>query len=207
MPERSEKSYECLKKYPDTTAVSFSIDAFDDKYHLLKEHSAVVSEQHVYTFQNSGNIPAPSRAFYKYVMETFGPLNDDCPTEDELISFRSLLLGKNRFFPDHMVQYRKHVGSSSNPCNFGKFPLEGILKQQNADMLKAVKLGLITEKQRAEKYRQLCDDIAVRNKYRKYIASRKVGDFIDLILFHKVRFRRKLSIIKEHIVFLKDQRV
>lgn len=152
-PERTEESFRYLSEHPEVTALPFSVDAIDEKGVALIEHSATVNEMHSYTFEKGGgNIPAPSRAFYKSVLTVFGPLNDDCPTEDEVISFRSLMLGKNVFLPKHMVKYRKHSGSSSNPEKFSRFPLEKILKQQDNDMKKGIELGLITEEQRKDTY-------------------------------------------------------
>ena len=204
-PERSQKYYEYFVKYPEITALSFSVDAFDDAGEMLKEHSAVVEKIHEYTFMGGGNIPAPSRAFYKQVMEVFGPLNEDCPTEDELISFRALMLGKNMFFPEHMVSYRKHKGSCSNPENFAKFPLDKILKQQNDDMLKAIKLGYITEEQRIKKYNDLKEQKDIREKYRMYFSNRKIVDLIKLIIYPKVSLRLKLHYIKEHVEYIRKK--
>lgn len=197
-PERTEVSYEYLKNNPQCTAVSFGIDAIDEKGNFLKAHSASVDSLCTYNFEGGGNIPAPSRAFYKRVMTTFGALNDDCPTEDELISFRALMLGTNAFLPEHMVIYRKHSGSSSNPENFSKFPLEKILKQQDDDMRKAISLGLITEEQRLEKYKDLFKLMQIRKRYRKYFAGRKFTDLMRLVLYPKVSMRMKVHYIKEH---------
>lgn len=197
-PERAELSYEYLKKNPQCTAVSFGIDAIDEKGNVLKAHSASVDSISTYNFEGGGNIPAPSRAFYKRVMTTFGALNDDCPTEDELISFRALLLGTNAFLPEHMVLYRKHSGSSSNPENFSKFPLEKILKQQDDDMRKAISLGLITEEQRQRKYKGLYRAMKIRKRYRKYFAGRKITDLMRLVLYPKVSMRMKAHYVKEH---------
>ena len=201
-PERAEKTYEYFAKYSDVTALSFSIEAFDDTYNILKEHSVIVDKIQEYTFDGGGNIPAPSRAFLKQVMEIFGPLNEDCPTEDELISFRALMLGKNMFFPECMVRYRKHSGSSSNPENFKKFPLDNILKQQNDDMLKAIELGYITEEQRKTKYNILKQQKNIREKYRRYFASRRLIDLLKLLIYPKVSFRLKLHYIKEHVEYI-----
>lgn len=198
LPERTQLSYAYLSENPHVTAVSFSVDAIDMNGSILRNHSAVVDCIHTYDFKCGGNIPAPSRSFYKRVMEIFGPLSEECPTEDELISFRALLLGKNAFLPEHMVKYRKHMGSSSNPENFAKFPLDKILEQQERDMQKAVALGLIEEKDRSEKYAELVKGMEIRKRYRKYFASRSVSDLITLILFKKVSLRMKLHYIREH---------
>lgn len=202
MPERTEKSYEYLVSHPEVTALSFSMEAFDETGHVLENHSARVNEIHEYNFIGGGNIPAPSRCFYKKVMEVFGPLNDDCPTEDELISFRSLLLGKNVFLPECMVKYRKHKGSCSNPENFFKFPLEKILEQQDCDMKKAVQMQLIDNQMRIQKYKELEKGMEIRKRYRKYFASRKIKDLMRLVFFDKVSIPMKMHYLKEHGEYL-----
>ena len=200
-PERTMMSYEFLKSHPNMTAVSFSIEAIDEQGNFLQQHSAIVDEIHTYDFNSGGNIPAPSRCFYKKVMETFGPLNDDCPTEDELISFRSLLMGGNAFLPERMVKYRKHKGSSSNPENFDKFPLEKILKQQNDDMQKAVEMGLITKKIKETKYQRLAELMCVRKRYRTYFSSKSFWDLLKLISYRKVPIRTKFYYVKVHFQY------
>lgn len=202
-PERTEKSFLYFNEHPEVTALSFSIDAINEEGKILKEHSANVDEVHTYTFEKGGNIPAPSRAFYKKVLTIFGPLNDDCPTEDELISFRALMLGENAFLPEHMVQYRKHSGSSSNPENFAKFPLEKILKQQDDDMKKGIEQGLLTEEDRVKKYAALEKLTEIRKRYRVYFAKRKVIDLLRLICYHNVSLKMKLHYIREHVEYIR----
>ena len=201
-PERTQLSYDFLSTNPDFTAVSFSIEAVDSNNNVLNAHSAIVDEAHTYDFNTGGNIPAPSRAFYKNVMTIFGPLNDDCPTEDELISFRALLLGKNAFLPQCMVKYRKHEGSSSNPENFSKFPLEKILKQQNDDMRRAVDLGLISEEIRLSTYKTLERNMLIRRKYRTYYADRSWANLFRLVLYRKVSIKKKIHYFLEHMRYL-----
>ena len=201
IPERTDICVNYLLEHPDYTAVSMSMEAVDENGKRLETdlHDAKVSELKVLDFSTGGNIPAPSRAFYKKVMTSFGPLNDDCPTEDELITFRALMLGKNALLPQVGVYYRKHKGSNSNPEFFDRFPLEKILKQQNDDMLKAIDLGLITEEQRAQKYRKLEKAMHIRKRYRKYYADRSVKNLMALIKPHDVDLRAKLHYIKGHI--------
>lgn len=135
-------------------------------------------------------------------MTTFGPLNDDCPTEDELITFRSLMLGRNAFFPEHMVQYRKHSNSSSNPQNFTRFPLKLILKQMDDDMEKGIKMGLLTRKERNEIHNRIERGHCVRELYRKYFASRELSDLWVLIQSPLVSWRGKIHYLRQHIDWL-----
>lgn len=208
LPERTEKSLAFLNANPNFTACSFGIHAINEYGKFLPEHSAFVKELHTYEFNTNSvaNIPAPSRAFYKKTLTLFGPLNSDCPTEDELISFRSLLLGKNAFLPEIMVKYRKHANSSSNPKNFSKFPLEKILKQQNDDMINAVSMKLITESQRIELYKQLEKNMHIRKKYRVYFANRTFSSLLNLLLHKELTFKRRLSYIREHLIYLRNKK-
>ena len=135
-------------------------------------------------------------------MSEFGYLNEECPTEDELITFRALLMGKNGFLPQVSTYYRKHETSSSNPEFFNKFPLEKILEQHNDDMEKAVKMGLITEKQKQNKYEELYKNMIIRKRYRNYFKSRTVLSLFQLILPNDIRFKAKISYIKQHILYL-----
>lgn len=201
IPERTDICVNYLLEHPDYTTVSMSLEAVDENGQRLTTnlHDAVVAEEKHYDFTTGGNVPAPSRAFYKKVMTTFGPLNDDCPTEDELITFRALMLGKNAFLPQVGVYYRKHKGSNSNPEFFDRFPLEKILKQQNDDMLKAIEMGLISEEQRIQKYRQLEKAMNIRKRYRKYFADRSLKNLMALIKPNDISLRIKLHYIKEHI--------
>lgn len=135
-------------------------------------------------------------------MTTFGPLNNDCPTEDELITFRALMLGHNAFFPEHMVQYRKHSNSSSNSQNFARFPLNLILKQMDDDMEKGIKMGLITSEQRNDIHNKIERGHRVRELYRKYFASRKLSDLWILLQCPLVNWRAKIHYLRQYIEWL-----
>lgn len=131
-------------------------------------------------------------------MTVFGPLSDDCPTEDELITFRALMLGRNAFLPQVGVLYRKHSASSSNPGNFAKFPLEKILGQQFADMGKAIEAGLITPKQKEETKVALLKGMARRKIYRRYFAAPTFPNLLRLLTSPLFPLRTKCHFIIDH---------
>lgn len=197
-PERTQISYDFLSRNPDVTAVSLSMKSIDSNGMQNGTDDAYVDSIRLYDFNSGGNIPAPSRAFYKKVMTTYGPLSKDCPTEDELITWRALMLGKNAFLPDVGVFYRKHKGSSSNASNFDKFPLEKIFEQQVCDMDKAIELGLITSEQKDQKIQELKIGIERRTLYRKYFANPTIKNLLLLITNRIFSLRTKIHFVRDH---------
>lgn len=195
---RSLLSYDFLRKHPDVTAVSLGMKSIDSCGRKNATDDAFVDSVRYYDFSSGGNIPAPSRAFLRKVMTTFGPLNDDCPTEDELITWRALMLGKNVFLPDIGVLYRKHSNSSSNASNFDKFPLEKIFEQQVRDMDKAIELGLISIAQKEEKIILLREGMVRRKLYRRYFANRTLKNLLLLLKSDKFNLRAKIHFVTEH---------
>lgn len=198
LPERTELSYEFLHNHPDVTAVSLSLKSINSDGLKIGTDNACVESVKFYDFESGANIPAPSRAFYKKVMATFGPLSDDCPTEDELITTRALMLGKNAFIPNVGVYYRKHKTSSSNPENFWKFPLDKILIQQVCDLGKGVRLGLITKYQADSRITALKLGVTRRIRYRAYFANPTFYALIKLVVNPIFPLKTKLYYIIEH---------
>ena len=202
IPERTSLSMKYLLSNPDITAVSGGLRAVivnqDGSEVYAANHSAIVQTTHTYDFNSLANIPAPSRCFKRSVMTTFGPLQDWCPTEDELITFRALMLGKNVFLPDIMVTYRKHRHSNSNPDQFQRFPLEKILEQQIMDMKLGIKLNLITNDDYFTVASRLQRNMRIRKSYRKYYANKSLMNLARLLCCPATPLRRKLSYIKNH---------
>lgn len=198
IPERTQISYDFLKSNPSVTAVSLSLKSIDNNGIIIGTDDACVDKIRYYNFLSGGNIPAPSRTFYKKVFSTFGPLDDTCPTEDELITTRALMLGDNAFLPEVGVLYRKHSGSSSNPENFSKFPLERIFDQQIKDISKGVELGLITQDVASKRIIDLRKGLILRKSYRAYFAHPSIWSLIKLVLFSKYNLRSKAHFIIDH---------
>jgi glycosyltransferase, family 2 len=198
IPKRTELSYKFLISHPDVNAVSLSMKSINSNGVKIVTDDACVESVKFYDFESGANIPAPSRAFYKRVMTVFGPLANDCPTEDELITTRALMLGRNAFLPDVGVYYRKHKMSSSNPENFRKFPLDKILGQQICDLNKGVRLGLITKYQADSRIAALKLGLNRRIKYRAYFTNPTFYALIKLIGNPLFPLRTKLYYIVDH---------
>lgn len=207
IPERTSISMDFLLSNPEFTAISGSMRAVyihaDGSETDATEHSAHVKTIHTYDFNSLANIPAPSRCFKRNVMTTFGALQDWCPTEDELITFRALMLGKNAFLPDVMVTYRKHANSNSNPGQFQRFPLEKILEQQTIDMKQGVEMGLITDDVKLSIETRLKSNMLIRKDYRKYFSCRNFANLLHLLFNPHLTLRRRAAYVKEHINYLR----
>lgn len=196
--DRTQLSYEFLRNNLEVTAVSLSMKSIDSKGKENGTDNACVDSVRLYDFESGANIPAPSRAFFKKVMTTFGPLADDCPTEDELITTRALMMGKNAFLPDVGVYYRKHKSSSSNPNNFYKFPLEKILSQQIRDLNKGVELKLISGTQAEQRIVELKNGVARRRQYRAYFVNPTFFALLKLLRSPLFSFRTKIHYTISH---------
>ena len=203
LPERVEKTYEFLSSHPDCNAVSFALNIVDENGKALTVCKDFKDcNERYYGFIKGlkmGNIPAPSRAFYKEVMTTFGWLNEDCPTEDELITFRAQLMGKkNAYLKDPLVYYRKHEGSSSNFVNFDKFPLSKIYKQLETDAKKAVDLGFISEEEKTDILSDIAKGHKIRQCYRDYLVRPRFSTILKIML-KRIPLRNKLIFLHIHL--------
>lgn len=203
VPERTSVCYNYLSQHPACTAVSGSLQAVmeqaDGSVKLAPEHSAIVQKVHTYKFDSCANIPAPSRCFYKRVMKEFGPLHPSCPTEDELISFRALMLGENAFLPQILVTYRKHAASNSNIANFSHFPLSKIFEQQLRDMLISVDRGWISDNQLIKMTQKLIKNKDKRELYREYLANPTWNSFFSYVIKGKVSLKHAIKMAYERL--------
>lgn len=77
----------------------------------------------------------------KEVFEIFGNLNNDCPTEDSTLRFRSLLLGNVYLEKETLLLYRRHHSNLTN--NLYSLSTRLIAKQYYTDLDKAYSMRLI----------------------------------------------------------------
>lgn len=95
-----------------------------------------------------GNFKASgaSRIMRREVVDFFGPLNPECPTEDSPLTLRALLLGGIAYSYEHLVQYRIHDENTSRGANYLKRinPVP-IYNQYKKDIDKAFENKMITD--------------------------------------------------------------
>lgn len=204
--ERAQRSCEFLSAHADYTAIAFSMVAVDEKGNVLKDarqdnlfvqmRSCDIRDE----LENKGfHTPAPSRAFRKYVMSRFGPINKDCPTEDDVINFRAVLLGKLALLPEVCVYYRKHKGGSSNVENFDKYPLEEIYLQHMRDMNIAVEKQYISESQMRTLQHTLKTAMIQRKHIRKHLVKNNFASIFKILCCGQVSVRSKCCFVRSYI--------
>jgi glycosyltransferase involved in cell wall biosynthesis len=139
------------------------------------------------------------RIIKREIFDTFGPLNDDCQTEDTPNLFRSFLYGKVGFCYTPNLNYRVHGNNISGFHNLmTKFDPKKIAKQYQRDLNTAADRGIINNstKKRLQHnidyylYRQT----AIRKLYRHKYLSRFV-----LLFWYCVDWRLNLSTKKSFI--------
>ncbi len=161
-----------------------------------------VNEVRKYDFEHGGHVSVGFSAFRRQAMEFFGPLNEDCPTEDDPVGFRCLLLGQLALLPYLLIRYRKHEGSMSSPERFLQFPLEKIHEQEMKDMALAISHGLVSQDKANVVQERMYQGMQHRRVYRNYFARRNWRSLWPLLAYPNSTLRQRLSYLREHLEYL-----
>lgn len=113
IPDRVEKGVAYFTSQPDVTAVTFSRIVIDktgkeirkdkkeaDSYVIVTDYSYLSS----FSFMTGG----VALSFRREVIQRFGPLLDNCPTDDSTWRFRAILMGKSVYSSHAGLKYRVH---------------------------------------------------------------------------------------------------
>lgn len=204
-PTRCQLMADYMQENPTVTQVACSaivVNEEGEPYDAYTQRNFYVSEKKIYQFGSGAHVSIGFSAFRKRVMDYFGPLEKTCPTEDDPIGFRAILLGEIAFLPNVLIEYRKHSGSNSSPKNFYKFPLDEIYKQNLLDMKKAVVGGIITNEAFDKEKQRLFKSKEIRKLYRAYFAERSIKSLINLLKCPYLKSRRRISYLREHLEYL-----
>lgn len=204
-PKRAEILVNYLLSHPECMQVASSAIVCDSQLQPLSAYlqkKIQVHEVRTYDFEKGGHVAIGFSAFRKKVMEFFGSLNEDCPTEDDPVGFRCILLGQLALLPDLLVHYRKHEGSMSNPEKFIQFPLEKIYEQEMKDMALVVSHGLLSQEKANEAAKRMYQGMLRRKVYRNYFARRTWRTLWALLTYPGLTIRRRLSYLREHVEYL-----
>ena len=203
---RTEEMMDFLIANPSITQVACGAVVVNENgvpYDSYTQRNFHVDELKTYSFGSGAHVSIGFSAFRKSVMEYFGPLDEKCPTEDDPIGFRAIILGQIAFMPNVHITYRKHSGSNSNPELFVKFPLDEIYNQNLRDMEKAKNDGKLSEEVVRTEKERLYKSKEIRKLYRRYFAERKVKHLVTLLKCPYLTNRRRVSYIREHFEYLR----
>ena len=204
-PERTSVMAEFMLKNPEVTQAACSasvVDENDVPYGSYVQNGVKVDSLRRYQFGSGAHVSIGFSAFRRNIMNYFGPLGDRCPTEDDPIGFRAILLGDIAYLPDKMIIYRKHSGSNSRPELFEKFPVDEIFIQNIADMGIALKNNIITQQQYDDEKLRLYKSKEIRKLYRVYFSRRTLRSLYKLLRCEYLNNRRRLSYIREHLEYI-----
>lgn len=146
LPERGSLSLAYFEAQPDLSALALRPRIINDSSVQIGEKPIVPDTPLTVEGYFKGQQAHPSgagRTYSRKVIETFGPLSLDCPTEDTTMLLRAMLLGEVRDFPDIGLMYRQHDTNLSRRASLRSMDLEAIRAQLFTDLDTALRIGLI----------------------------------------------------------------
>jgi hypothetical protein len=119
-------------------------------HHQFKSHNQQTPRSTKHPGNPSTGLIAPhlsgaARAIRRSVFDTFGPLQEDCPTEDSPYLLRSLLLGDGIKAGVTGIKHRKHQNNLSSSSSLASMQFEQISRQYECDLKKAVGLQIAND--------------------------------------------------------------
>lgn len=150
----------------DCSSMAFNAYIIDDDSHQTGILSCDINHPNdIYTLEDfiagRHKTNGACRIIKRDLLETFGPLNEDCQTEDTPTRYRLFLYGKVGYCYTPYLKYRIHGNNISGFHSLmTKFDPLKIARQYEKDIERAFEKGLINQKQ----YKQLNSKVA---KYKR----------------------------------------
>jgi glycosyltransferase involved in cell wall biosynthesis len=134
-----EKAVSILEHYPNIMMVDFSsfkinLDGVmieDQPLGYFEKQTSLIEYLKLKPVQTFAH--APGRIIRKELISSFGPINDNCPTEDSVLVFRSMLLGGFVRKNEKLVYYRTHQTNLSNMQSLKNINNNYIINQYSDD--------------------------------------------------------------------------
>lgn len=148
LPDRVTKTVDLFARNPDVAIVSFFDEKIDAEGNKIPRVNSIPSRPikvGLSDFLTERKFPfsGASRGFRKSVHRYFGPLIDECPTEDTPYLLRGLYLGSALISPEVVIQRRKHGENLSRPDSLHSMNFQVIRDQYLLDASLAMHKGLI----------------------------------------------------------------
>lgn len=201
LPDRTRISTELLVQDPGATAVLLSAYIINDSGKVIGERVSyaknkeknrqdledLLSWRHI-TF-------GAARAIRRSVVMKYGPLKNECPTEDTPFLLRSLMLGFNVISQEKSMLYRKHGSNLSSIDSLAKMNTAEIYNQYEIDIGFAERSGDISSETAGRLRFWIAMDRRIRD-LRLLARSGKRLTIREIIFFAKNRHIRPSERIK-----------
>ena len=151
LPARTQRTVDLFAAHPEANAASFASIPIDEDGRELGaiRHRTKAGQLAEYSLADlfAGGMVGlgASRAYRKSMIETFGRLRPDCPTEDTPFLLRSLCLGTVLHSNAAMIRYRQHGANLSGRNNLAKMQSDWpkIARQYRTDADRGLEQGII----------------------------------------------------------------
>jgi len=183
-----EEALNYVKKYPEANMIDFNCDIINEKGNITS-HPTLDFEEKIYTLNDYLELRkifffAPGRIIQKELMTFFGSISDNCPTEDSVLSIRSLLRGNFVRINKCLVYYRQHEDNITK--RLGTLSNCAIISQYLKDVNVAYDTKMISDDLYFQLLKKNILDLKIRDllytKENKALINRKLNVFVVRIL-------------------------
>jgi glycosyltransferase involved in cell wall biosynthesis len=191
---RAQKSLQIINGDKRVICVSMALECINKLGHPVNSKKNVFGKiAHLFPARPYGiknlvsnnikGLSGASRCFRRSAWDFFGPISENCPTEDSTTLLRCLILGTAYASPAIGVKYRVHDENISSESGLRRMDLDEILKQYTADIFRARSGGIINALQEKELYDWAINNMEARVKhlYREVYSDSNNSKNNDLI--------------------------
>lgn len=200
LPNRVSVTMEYFKRYENAYAISFPLEIIDKNSVVIEKQKnkkkSLYTLDTKYILSPNFMVGGGALAVRREVINEFGVLNSNCPTEDSTFRLRALLLGSVIKGTSVCVRYRRHINGISSSQNLYKLKTELIAEQYKTDIEIAFKKKLINDKKR----KILLRKVNIYKKTRTYDEQISISSSIHYQLF--LKFKKHIVIVLYRIQIL-----
>lgn len=186
LPNRTKVSVDLLNNNTEASAVLLSAHVIDESgkkigQRLVGHRDGNKKSQSLQDLIKLRYVTfGATRAIRSEVFKQFGPLNNECPTEDTPLLLRSLIYGKNIISQRKLILYRKHQENLSSTASLSRMNTTAIYTQYRHDIAFSEKSFLISGTV-AKKLRKWLDLDQRMRQIRLQIALRRRVKLLDAV--------------------------
>jgi len=193
-----EQAVDNFEKYPEVSLMDFSAEIIDEEgkeirqVHLEYDYKKFTIDDYIRLKRIQSF--APGRILSKELIRKFNPISDNCPTEDSVFVFRSLLAGGFIRANLSLTQYRKHKYNISNSTGIRKIQHNKIIVQYIKDLIQFYEEDKISNDNFEILLKRLMLELQIRKI--NYTNNKKL---IEILVKVKIRYLKLTYFLKEFI--------